>query len=448
MSINLDVSKLKSHGAPKGLVFALLVLTLTFLARAFLLANDRRPIFDSTMWRIWAQRLRDNGISGFYTNNLTVPHPSAGFAPFQEHLQNNPDHFPTNIYFLWLAEKLHHLGGHDVLDRSFDLTYISIILLLEALSCYLIYKIVLQLGLPKAYRSIYWLAIPPVYITSCHFGSWDSAALAFVLLGTYLLLRGDKLGLVLAPLAWAIALQSKPYVALLILPLAFVVFLSHKKGPWKALGAVAILGFLGSAAWAAPFKIGVLWDPGNGSLLDRISYSNSLWPDITHGATSVWMLSSTPDEWIEDYSVLGFSVMTVALTMGTAIFATWALCARRAFQNKVEPMALILWTAFILSFGWYLVFPRMVPHYTLMAILMLFMLGFYQRQYFAFLVAIATTSIINSLDFLPSGKINLISMQTLTVVNLVVFCGVLLTFARSGPRRDLSIPVQAQSSVK
>ncbi|MCO5228207.1 MAG: hypothetical protein M9934_07975 [Thermomicrobiales bacterium] len=340
------------------------------------LALLRTPFhgYDAFAYSHWTWRLVHQPLGGFYVDDGQV----------------FPDHLPGDLWFLKIIGQMTNTVDPTMsfYTPTYTMIIACVVTVFDAVTAITIWRVGIRFGSGEnasRYASAYWLAPAPIFVASV-WGQTDgiSAALAVIALGLGVAQRFS-----LSVLVLTFCVLVKPQYGLLLLPLLLGWWrtdthhwrtrLTHIA--WTGFGCLALVAVL-----AAPFRVSLVGEWGDWSMIQRVQLANDLYPVSTLGAHNLWIVSD-PFNWPPDDRaswLLGMSRHTIGLLMFATILVTVSWILLRRWRGVVT----IVLTSNILMLGFFLVMTRMHERYAFPVVALSILLAAMDTRYRLYAVTI------------------------------------------------------------
>lgn len=315
--------------------------------------QDRAVIQD------WAQALANHGLSSFYA-----------VAP-------NPDHLPGDIIFIKMIQVLYSALGGSQFGDDFDWFARLIPIGADVGVALLLLSICVKLGYRQAGRiaALTYLFLPMSVLMSGWWTAYDSLSIMFVLAVFRCMLQASLPATALAGLLSSWVILIKPQMLIPLLPLTlFYLLRGPIKQVVKSAGAFTVAGLAWALALCSAFGLGLLWNGGQGSLVERAKYSADLWDYSTNAAPNLWSWFSVDARDSANW-LLGLSHAQWSFVFLTLAAITVGLGTRRLLKSGTAMHLLALWASLGLYFSMFFLATRMHGRYALLALVLALVLS-------------------------------------------------------------------------
>lgn len=330
--------------------------------------------YDSFAYSHWTWRLVHEPLRMFYVDDG----------------QAFPDHLPGDLWLLKIIGQVSSTvdPGLGFYTPTYTMVIASVVTVFDAMTAVTIWRIGTRFGSAEnasQYALAYWLAPAPIFVASI-WGQTDgiAAALAVIALGLGISQRSSR-----SVLALTFCVLVKPQYGLLLLPL-LVGWWRTDTRPWRT--RLLHITWTGAACLAlvamlsAPFRVSLVGEWGDWSMIQRVHLANDLYPVSTLGAHNLWIVFD-PFNWPPDDRtpwLLGLSRHTVGVFMFALILgaALWILLRR--WRGAVT----MVLASNILMLGFFLVMTRMHERYAFPVVALSILLAAMDGRYRRYAIAI------------------------------------------------------------
>ena len=354
----------------RELAILAVLLLIAFLVRFVFFSNQGFEKTDTTDFRIWFQTAADNGIRVFYAKTWS-------------------DYPPLNIYFFWAFG----LIAKSLSLFSSNFTYIMKLPpnLFDIATAILIFAFVkkrLNFKLALVATALYAFN-PAVIFNAALWGQFDAIYTFFLILSLYLIFESKPK---LAVVAFMLAILTKPQ-SIAMAPL--FIFMVWRKYNWKGLFTSILIGIATVFTVILPFE----WPNGNPiSFLSGIYLgAYSTYQYTTINAFNFWGFGGMwqPDN--QSFFFVNFYSLGWVLFAALAVFTLYFVHKR----YKTSDELLIIFAAFVLFFGFFMLPTRIHERYLFPAISVLALMFPFLKKTRPLYIVLTATCFVNQAYVLP-----------------------------------------------